>query len=179
MRTLASIASVTVVAATLAACGTMGDPYGQNNYPMGSTPTTTSYPSNYPNSYPNTYPSGTVQSQMMEYGRVSNIEMIQANTPYRGTSPVGAIIGGVVGAVLGNQVGSGTGRAAATALGAVGGAVVGNKIAQNRDGTYNSNVYRISVQTDNGQWRAYDVSATGDLRVGDRVRIENNVLYRA
>ena len=167
MRTLASIASVTVIAATLAACGTMGDPYGQNNYPMGSTSTTTTtYPSNYPNTYPQTYPNGTVQNNMIEFGRVSNIEMIQANTPHRGTSAAGTIIGGVVGAALGNQF-------------AVGGAVVGNKIAQNRDGTYDSNVYRISVQTDNGQWRSYDVSATGDLRVGDRVRIENNVLYRA
>ena len=54
-----------------------------------------------------------------------------------------------------------------------------NKIAQNRDGSYDGNVYRISVQTDNGQWRSYDVSSTGDLRVGDRVRIDNNVLYRA
>ena len=67
-------------------------------------------------------------------------------------------------------------------LGAVGGAVAGNQIAKNRDGSYNSAsgaVYRVSVQTDNGQWRSYDVSATGDLRVGDRVRIENNVLYRS
>jgi outer membrane lipoprotein SlyB len=38
-------------------------------------------------------------------------------------------------------------------------------------------VYRVSVQTDSGQLRTYDVSATGDLRPGDRVRIENGVIY--
>lgn len=180
MRTFTSIATVTVLAATLAGCATM-DPYGPNNYPMSSTTTTYpgSYPAPYPAPYPAAYPSQGVTSNMVEWGRVSNIELIHANTAPRGNSTAGTLIGGAVGAVLGNQIGSGSGRAAATVLGAVGGAVVGNQIAQNRDGTYNSNVYRISVQTDNGQWRSYDVAATGDLRVGDRVRIENNVLYRS
>ena len=181
MRTLASIASVTVLAATLAACGTV-DPYGPNNYPMGST--TTTYPSSYPSSsYPSTYPNAVVTNNMIEFGRVSNIELVQAASGgSSGNNTAGTLIGGAVGAVLGNQIGSGSGRTAATVLGAVGGAVVGNQIAKNRDGSYNSPtgaVYRISVQTDNGQWRSYDVSATGDLRVGDRVRIDNNVLYRA
>lgn len=177
MRTIASIASVTVLAAMLAACGTV-DPYGPNNYPVSST-TTTTYPATYPSTYPSTYPNASVTSNYIEFGRVSNIELIAANTAPRGNSTAGTLIGGAVGAILGNQVGGGGGRTAATVLGAVGGAVVGNKIAQNRDGSYDSNVYRISVQTDNGQWRSYDVSATGDLRVGDRVRIENNVLHRA
>ena len=177
MRTrIASIASVTALAAVLTACGTV-DPYGPNNYPVGST---TTYPGT---SYPGTSYPGTVSNNMIEFGRVSNIEVVQA--PRGGTSgnsTAGTLIGGVVGAVLGNQIGSGGGRSAATVLGAVGGAVVGNQIARNRDGSYQSPtgaVYRISVQTDNGQWRSYDVSATGDLRVGDRVRIENNVLYRS
>lgn len=176
MRTrIASIASITAVAALLAACGSM-DPYGPNNYPAG---TTSSYPSS---TYPSTYPTAT--SNFVEYGRVSNIELVQAANPGSTSrnSTAGTVIGGVVGAVLGNQVGGGSGRTAATVLGAVGGAVVGNQIAKNRDGSYNSPtgaVYRISVQTDNGQWRSYEVAGTGELRVGDRVRIENNVLYRS
>ena len=178
MRTrIASIASVTALAAMLAACGTV-DPYGQNNYPVSNSPVTT-----YPGG---TYPSGTypaATSNFVEYGRVSNIELVQAaNSGSTGRSTAGTLIGGAVGAVLGNQIGRGDGRAAATVLGAVGGAVVGNQIAKNRDGSYNSPtgaVYRISVQTDNGQWRSYDVGGTGELRVGDRVRIENNVLYRS
>lgn len=171
MRTrIASIASVTALAAMLAACGTV-DPYGPNNYPSGPAPVS---------GYPSTYPAAT--SNFVEYGRISNIELVQAPRGSTGNSTAGTLIGGAVGAVLGNQIGHGGGRAAATVLGAVGGAVVGNQIAKNRDGSYNSPtgaVYRISVQTDNGQWRAYEVAATGDLRVGDRVRIENNVLYRS
>lgn len=187
---IASIASVTAAAALLAACAT-ADPYGQNNYPVSSTypVTTTTYPvGTYPaGTYPaGTYPAGTYQgntASVVEWGRVSNIELVQgASTTTSGTSTAGTLIGGVVGAALGNQIGSGGGRAAATVLGAVGGAVVGNQIAKNRDGTYASPtgaVYRVTVQTENGQWRSYDVAATGDLRVGDRVRIENNVLFRS
>jgi outer membrane lipoprotein SlyB len=183
MRTrIAAIASVTALAGLLAACGTV-DPYGSNNYP-GSMTTTTTYPST---SYPSTpysttpvYPSTT--SIMVEYGRVSNIEMVQApRNNNSGSNIAGTVIGGVVGAVLGNQIGGGSGRDAATVLGAVGGAVFGNQIAKNRDGSYDSPtgaVYRVSVQADNGTWRSYDVATPGDLRVGDRVRIENNVLYR-
>jgi hypothetical protein len=40
-------------------------------------------------------------------------------------------------------------------------------------------VYRVAVQTDSGAMRTYDVSATGDLQPGDRVRVENGVIYRA
>jgi outer membrane lipoprotein SlyB len=86
------------------------------------------------------------------------------------------VIGAIIGGVLGNQIGSGTGRAAATVLGAGAGAVVGSNAGRT---TYNASypVYRVTVQTDQGQWRTYDVNATGDLRPGDRVRIENGVIY--
>jgi outer membrane lipoprotein SlyB len=168
---IASIASVTAVAAMLAACAT-ADPYGQNNYPVSSTypVTTTTYPvATYPSG---TYPAGTYStSSVIEWGRVSNIELVQGtSTTTSSNSTFGTLIGGVVGAALGNQIGGGGGRAAATVLGAVG------------DGSYASPtgaVYRVTVQTENGQWRSYDVAATGDLRVGDRVRIENNVLFRS
>lgn len=170
-KRIASLACAAALAATLAACGTAGNPYGANNYPVGQVPA-------------NSYPSGAVPSGYVEYGRISSIEVIQTanNTAPGNNGTAGTVIGGLVGGVLGNQIGHGGGRAAATVLGAVGGAVVGNRIARNNDGSYNSptgTVYRVSVQIDNGQWRAYDVSATGDLRAGDRVRIENGVLYRA
>jgi outer membrane lipoprotein SlyB len=54
---------------------------------------------------------------------------------------------------------------------------VGNRIANANSYPAGSPVYRVSVQTDNGYLRTYDVSATGDLRPGDRVRIENGVIY--
>ena len=39
--------------------------------------------------------------------------------------------------------------------------------------------YRITMQSDAGVMRTYEVPATGDLRVGDRVRVDNGVIYRA
>jgi outer membrane lipoprotein SlyB len=91
MRTrIASIASVTALAAMLAACGTV-DPYGPNNYPVGSTAPVTTYPSAYP----------AAGSTMVEYGRISNIELVQApHGSTSGNSTAGTLIGGVVGAVL-------------------------------------------------------------------------------
>jgi outer membrane lipoprotein SlyB len=164
-----SRASATSLAAALTACGTP-DPYGPNNYPVsGLSPGTT-------------YPSGTYPNQQVgyvEYGRVTNVSLIsQGARP--GNSAAGTVLGAVVGGVLGNQIGGGSGRAAATILGAAGGAAVGNRLAGSTP-SYNTAgpVYRVSVQTDSGQLRTYDVSATGDLRPGDRVRIENGVIYLA
>lgn len=141
------------------------------------------YPSSYPtSSYPaNTYPSqggayGS-QPQYVEYGRVTGVEVVRS-TQQRQISPGGAIIGGIVGGVLGNQIGGGSGRDIATAAGVVGGAVAGNAIGrQNSAQAVDS--YRITVRVDNGSMRTYDVPNPGDLRPGDRVRIENGVLYRS
>lgn len=177
---LIPIASAIALAAALSACGTV-DPYGPNNYPVSSVDPVRTYP-------PGTYPYGTypVQQQpagYVEFGRITNVSMISGGTsgvnPNRSTA--GGVIGAVVGGVLGNQIGHGDGRAAATVLGAAAGAVVGSNVARNTAPTYNAAypVYRITVQTDQGQWRTYDVNATGDLRAGDRVRIENGVIYMA
>ena len=87
----------------------------------------------------------------------------------------GAIVGGIAGAVVGNAISGG--RDAATVLGGVAGAAVGSQVNKPA-GTANS-VYRVTIQTDAGGWRTYDVPATGDLRIGDRVRVENGVIYRA
>jgi outer membrane lipoprotein SlyB len=89
------------------------------------------------------------------------------------------VIGGVAGGLLGNQIGGGSGRTAATVLGAVGGAAVGSHLARNSAGATTQAGYRITMQTDQGQIRTYEVPATGDLRVGDRVRVDNGVIYRA
>jgi outer membrane lipoprotein SlyB len=171
---LASMASALVVAGTLGACSST-DLYGPNNYPVSSVDPA------------RTYPYGTYPAQpsagYVEFGRVTNVTMISGGppgyTPNR--SAAGGVIGAIVGGVLGNQVGSGGGRAAATVLGATAGAVVGSNIGRNSAQTANSQypVYRVTVQTDSGQMRTYDVNATGDLRPGDRVRIENGVIYMA
>ncbi len=159
-----------VLVGTLSACAQypMQPPvYQQPVYQQPAYPQT-SYPnSNYQN------PQGT------EYGRVSNIEVLQAQHR-NNTSGAGAILGAVVGGVLGNQIGGGSGRAAATAVGAVGGALLGNTVEgrNGQQGGYEQQGYRITIQLDQGGLRAYDVSSPGDLRLGDRVRTYNGQISR-
>ncbi len=90
---------------------------------------------------------------------------------------IGTVIGGVVGGVLGNQVGGGTGRTVATVAGAVGGAVVGHELEKNRNNA-NSTAYRIGVRLDNGGYETFTQDNIGDMRVGDRVRIDNGRVTR-
>jgi outer membrane lipoprotein SlyB len=162
-KRFAATASAAALAAVLAGCST---------YPQT---TTTTYPVS------TTTPVVTAPAPgYTEFGRISNIELVQTTTNNPNRSAAGTIIGGVAGGLLGNTIGSGGGRAAATVLGAVGGAVVGNNIANKTDNTgTTSSVYRVSVQLENGGMRTYEVGSPGDLRVGDRVRIENNILYRS
>lgn len=138
---------------------------------------------------PVTYPSGTYSNApvaAVEYGRVTNVSLVSGQpiaSSNQGRNLAGTAIGAIVGGLLGNQIGGGSGRSAATVLGAIGGGIAGNRIAQNTapGGTVASTnpVYRIEVQTDQGYVRTYDVAATGNLRPGDRVRIENGVIYHA
>ena len=183
-----SLAAATAMAGALTACA-VGDPYGMNNYPVSQPSYPVSQP--YPVAQPApSYPYGTYPAQQqpmaVEYGRITNVALIRpatAQAPAQSpNNTAGTLLGAVVGGALGNQVGHGGGRAAATILGAVGGAVVGNRVTgggapapayANASGP----VYRVSVQTDSGQFRTYDVSTSGDLRPGDRVRIENGVIY--
>lgn len=153
-----SVAASAVMLASLMACAPM------NPAPVSTSPNTTSAPN--------------AQGAYVEYGRVNNVEIIRTQEPARGPG-IGAVIGGVAGAVVGSQIGAGTGRTAATVIGAVGGAVAGNAIEKSRTAnTAAGESYRVSVQVDNGSLRAYDVASYGELRIGDRVRIENGQLYR-
>src|SRR5688572_17415855 len=152
MRTshIAPLAAGAMAAALLAACG--------------------SVPLSEPAS---SYPAPTAMAPAsLEYGRVTSIEFFQGGTATSGLNVPGAIIGGVAGAVLGNQIGSGSGRDAATILGGAAGAAVGSQVGRPSAPT-TSPVYRVSIQTDQGAMRVYDVPATGELRIGDRVRVEN------
>jgi uncharacterized protein YcfJ len=112
----------------------------------------------------------------LEYARVTNIEYFPGGVVRSGVNVPGAILGGVAGAILGNQIGSGSGRGAATVLGGAAGAAVGSQVG--RTTSASDALYRVTLQTEQGITRVYDVPATGDLRVGDRVRVENGVIYR-
>ncbi len=139
----------------------------------GSAPT---YPST------TTYPTAGTPATA-QFGRVTHVELIrtqqQPGTGIAGTGiGAGAVVGGVVGGVVGHQVGRGTGRDVATVLGAVGGALVGNAIEKGRTPPTVTEIHRVTVQQDNGIVRTFDYTAPPNVRIGDRVRIENDQLYR-
>lgn len=120
------------------------------------------------------YPSAQGAVAQVEFGVVSGIEPLIAQ---RQVSGGGAVAGGVTGAVIGRQFGGGSeGRALGTFLGAVAGILVGNEVERQnlglRDGV------RVMVQTERGALRSFDFAHAGDMRVGDRVRIEGNQLVR-
>ena len=186
MRTsqrFASIAAATAAAALLAACGTTNP-----NQPVSSFPTTT-YPttsSTYPatGSYPQTT---TAPAAAVEYGRVTDIQTVQmgatsATNPQVRNAVVGGIIGAVVGNIAGKNISGGDYRSGTTLGGAAAGAAIGSRVGQGQTGSTvgaGGPAYRVMVQTDQGAWRTYEVGALGDLRVGDRVRVENGVIYRS
>lgn len=158
---LLSVASAVSLSLALTACGT-SNPNRMNGYPVSQ--------------------AGPAQSvASVEHGRILTIDLVFAGAGAnysRRTS--GTLIGTVVGTPIDGDIGRDSGQPTTTVMGASGGDVKGEQIARYRDGTYVTSdpVYRISVQTDSGQFRAYEVRTTGDLRAGDRVRIENSVMYR-
>ena len=105
------------------------------------------------------------------------VETIQHNNAAATTGVgAGAVIGGVVGGVLGNQIGSGSGKTAATVAGVAGGALIGHQIDKNRQAT--APYYTVGVRLNNGDYQTTNLDSIGDLRIGDRVRVENNQMYR-
>lgn len=160
---LLSVGASVLALATLTACVAPAPVYQTSRYPYQAPPQP------YAVAAPAPY---------IEYGRVANIEVLRSQTAGTGTSGGGAVAGGVVGGVLGNQIGRGNGRTAATVLGVVGGALLGNGIEANNNGPRAYESYRVSIQTDTGAYRAFDVGSPGDLRIGDRVRIDNGQISR-
>jgi len=111
------------------------------------------------------------------YGVVDAIEIIRGSGDGIGGSGIGAgaVIGGVVGGVLGHQVGGGTGKDVATVAGVVGGAMAGHQIEKSNK---QQDAYRVRVRLDNGGYQTVTQQSISDLRVGDRVRIENDRVSR-
>jgi hypothetical protein len=96
---------------------------------------------------------------VVEFGRVTNIEYFPGGTAASRITIPGAVVGGVAG--------TGVVVASASSTTAMGAAAAVNP------------AYRVTIHTDAGIFRTYDVPATGDLRVGDRVRVESGVIYRS
>jgi len=113
----------------------------------------------------------------VEYGRVTNVAVVNSGTRASRTNEgVSTLIGAGSGGAIGNTSGGGAGRIAATILGAFAGGAAGHALATRDYNNYAGPVYRVWVATDSGAMRTYDVTAT-NLRPGDRVRIDNGVIY--
>lgn len=157
-----NLKSVLALASLLAlgACGTMNDPgYTSSTGTSGSG-------AGYPQSGPSV-------GSYARTGTVQNIELVSQESSGVG---VGTIAGAVVGGILGNQVGKGSGKTAATVLGAAGGAYAGNQIEKRNQ--QQSDAYKITVRMRDGSYQTVMQTASNDIRVGDRVQIDNGVAMR-
>jgi outer membrane lipoprotein SlyB len=131
---------------------------------------------NTPTPATSSYPQST--NVYTQYGVVQSIELVSQDTASTSGIGAGAIAGAVVGGILGHQVGSGSGNTAATVLGAAGGAYVGNQMEKNRQGTQQVNAYRFNIRLNNGTYQSITQTSSDDIRVGDRVQIDNGVARR-
>ena len=159
MKTTSTLAaSVLLATSFLAGCASPNQPASTQNYPAQPA-----------------YPTNNQQGYNTQYGVIDSIQVTRGNT---NSGPgLGAVVGGVVGGLLGNQVGGGNGKVAATAAGAIGGAVVGNQVEQNNRAAARE-MYQINVRLDNGSYATVTQDTMNDLRVGNRVRVENGRVYR-
>lgn len=151
------------IVAGLAGCAQPGYS-GYGNYNTAPPPTT-----GYQNPNASTYqaPTGSVF-----VGRVESIEPV---TTQQGSSGLlGTVVGGAAGGLLGHQIGGGSGQTVATIGGAVVGAVAGNQI-EKRAGSSSLTVYRVNVRLDDGRVATVTQSNVGNLRVGDRARVANDM----
>lgn len=89
---------------------------------------------------------------------------------------LGTLAGAVIGGVAGSQVGSGRGSTAAAIAGTAGGAYIGHQLEKRNQQAADS--YLVTIRMRNGAYQQLRLTSTGDLRVGDRVRVENGVIQR-
>jgi outer membrane lipoprotein SlyB len=108
------------------------------------------------------------------YGTVRSID--RAGTDRAEGS--GALVGGILGAVIGRQFADTShGRNVGSAVGAAAGAFIGHEIEKNL--RRERAAVRIAVTLDDGSVRSFEFrDNSGDLRVGDRVRVDGRMLYR-
>ena len=103
-----------------------------------------------------------------------NVIQVQGNAGYLGT-----VGGAVVGGLLGSQVGSGNGRTAAEIAGVVGGAALGRNYDNNSAAKAGpSQHYEVVVRYPNGATKMVSYANDPGFRVGEKVRVDNNLLTR-
>lgn len=158
-RPVAKVAAPAAAPVELAQVGKV--PQSVQDQPAPSTP---------PASMPQPAPLAAVPAPCIQCGVIDNVREVAQ--PGEG-SGLGAVLGGVLGGVLGNQVGGGSGNKIATVLGAAGGAYAGHQYEKNRNQTTR---YEISVRMQEGSLRSVMQDSLPAWRIGDRVRIDNNML---
>jgi outer membrane lipoprotein SlyB len=159
MKSMQIILAGAMTAATLlGGCANSSNPAASTN--TSSSPSTSSSSS----------------SNFIGYGVVEDIETIKVSDD--GKNIAGTLIGGAVGGLLGHQVGSGRGQTAATVAGAVGGAVAGHEI-EKRSQVATREEYRVRVRLSNGTTHTVTQSSVSDIKIGDRVRVDNDRVSRA
>jgi outer membrane lipoprotein SlyB len=123
-------------------------------------------------------PAANAGSAYVRYGVVQSIELVPMGTGTLGGTGigVGAIAGAVVGGIVGNQVGKGGGNTAATVLGAAGGAYAGHELEKRNQ--QQANGYKFTIRLNDGTYQTVTQAANADIRVGDRVLIDNGVARR-
>lgn len=153
LRTLFALLAVL----TLGACETINNP---------------GYRSGYDNNYPQ---SNNSRQNYSQYGVVQSVELIRQQS---GGSDIGlgTLAGAVVGGIVGNQMGSGRGNTAATVIGAAGGAYVGHELEKKPQ--QQQDVHRLNIRMEDGSHQSVIQSPEYDIRVGDRVQVDNGVARR-
>jgi len=106
------------------------------------------------------------------YGVVQSIELVRQGN----TGIGGAVLGGIVGGILGHQVGGGQGNTAATVIGAAGGAYAGHELEKRNQPQ--ADAYKFTIRMGDGSYQSVTQATIDDVRVGDRVRIDNGVARR-
>jgi outer membrane lipoprotein SlyB len=108
-------------------------------------------------------------AQVARYGYVESIQVVQVDPQATG---IGAIGGAVAGGALGRGVIGGT---PATVGGAVVGGVVGHEVERRVRGP--GEAYQFVVRFDDGTRHTIVQEAHGNIRIGDRVRVQDGVVH--
>jgi outer membrane lipoprotein SlyB len=124
------------------------------------------------------YPQST--HSQTKFGVVQSIDLVRSDDGAPGGSNpgIGSIAGAVVGGLLGNQVGGGSGNTAATVIGVAGGAYAGHQLEKRNQSQLAGDAFKLTVRLNDGSYQSVTQTSNADIRVGDRVQIDNGVVRR-
>jgi outer membrane lipoprotein SlyB len=108
-------------------------------------------------------------------GTISGIERVQLQDQHQSIG-LGAVLGAIIGGAAGSQVGSGDGRTVAIAAGAVAGSVIGHQVQKGQNNQQRG--YLFDVDLDDGRWAKVTQLDNPGIRVGNRVIIRDDQVYR-